>query len=155
MSASFSNGLSPSSILPTLSPALILQCCVLQLVSSLLLLPFFFLSVSASCCAQASHFFCMKCASDKNRLNLKLFILSAIQDIGIQLRTMMRRRALLEPGTLWAGMQGCEQPGMTVPQGSYSWYLCLLLAASLLSVFHSSIIVEMDRIFYLDHLEST
>ena len=107
---------------------------------------FFFLSVSASCCAQASRFY-RKCAPDKNTLNLKLFILSAIRDVGIQLRTMVRR-VLLEPGTLCAGVQGGKQTWGDCPSGkprlaSLSSPGCLLVVCICL------IIVGMDRIFHL------
>lgn len=89
----------PPPHLTALRPDSIIQCCIyniLQLAFSLLLLSFLLCPLAAVHRLLVFH---MKHASHRDRLDLKLFILSTSRGVKIQL-TIERCRAPLEPGIL-------------------------------------------------------
>lgn len=96
--------------------ASVIQCCVLQLVSALLL--------SLSCCLLvAMHrllLFYMRHASDRDRLNLNSFILSASHDTEIQ--------HLTEGGE---GTAGAWHPKSKAAGGVQAWVTGIFVSASL------------------------
>lgn len=109
---------------------------------------FFFLL----CLLAAVHrllIFYMRHASDRDRLDLKLFIMSASQDVKI-----LQLNNGEEQGTAgaWHLMsKGACRPEVTVPSEGCDWHLCLLLTASLLS----PVFLEWAEFFiYLAHLRS-